>query len=254
MVLSSCSLRGVALGAGTPKVIVPLTATTLPALLTQADSVIAAAPDVVEWRFDFLENALQADELVAAGKALRSRLAETPLLATFRTADEGGEQVVAPEAYAALYEALIAAGVPDAVDVEIFRDEAVVDRIIAAAHAADVAARAADNAGERDDGVFPEDRFHRADILSQHYINQREQSVEDKKKAAEKERARDKSEDGIEYVDLEDYKPGGKFSDQPAPPPELEDVKEPAPAVATFEAAPASGGVELESSLWTELL
>ena len=35
-------------------------------------------------------------------------------------------------------EALIAAGVPDAVDVEIFRDEAVVDRIIAAAHAADV--------------------------------------------------------------------------------------------------------------------
>ena len=101
----------------------------------------------------------------------------------------------------------------------------------AAAHAADVAARAADNAGERDDGVFPEDRFHRADILSQHYINQREQSVEDKKKAAEKERARDKSEDGIEYVDLEDYKPGGKFSDQPAPPPELEDVKEPAPAV-----------------------
>ena len=33
----------------------------------------------------------------------------------------------------ALYEALIAAGVPDAVDVEIFRDEAVVDRIIAAA-------------------------------------------------------------------------------------------------------------------------
>ena len=38
----------------------------------------------------------------------------------------------------ALYEALIAAGVPDAVDVEIFRDEAVVDRIIAAAHAADV--------------------------------------------------------------------------------------------------------------------
>ena len=135
---SSCSLRSVALGAGTPKVIVPLTATTLPALLTQADSVIAAAPDVVEWRFDFLENALQADELVAAGKALRTRLAETPLLATFRTADEGGEQVVAPEAYAALYEALIAAGVPDAVDVEIFRDEAVVDRIIAAAHAADV--------------------------------------------------------------------------------------------------------------------
>ena len=73
-------------------------------------------------------------------------------------------------------------------------------------------------------------------------------------RAAEKERARDKSEDGIEYVDLEEYKPGGKCSDQPAPPPELEDVKEPAPAVATFEAAPASGGVELESSLWTELL
>ena len=55
-------------------------------------------------------------------------------------------------------------------------------------------------------------------------------------------------------MDREDYQPGGKFSDQPAPPPELEDGKEPAPAVATFEAAPASGGVELESSLWTELL
>ena len=128
------------------------------------------------------------------------------------------------------------------------------DLAFAAAHAADIMARAADNAGERDDGVFAEDRFHRADVLSQHYINQREKSVDDKKKAAEEERARDKTEDGIEYVDLEDYRPGGRLSDQPAPPPPVLELEEEAPAVATFGAVPASGGVELESSLWTELL
>ena len=64
-----------------------------------------------------------------------------------------------------------------------------------------------------EDVELPEDRFHRADASSSYYIQQREQAVKDKWDKADKEREeRKKNPDpNVEYIDVDDFKPGGKM-------------------------------------------
>lgn len=132
------TVRGTALGAGRPKVIVPLTGGTVLALLDQARAVVAAAPDVVEWRVDHLGSGEAAPDVVAAaGRELRAVLGDLPLLVSIRTAAEGGLAAVTDDAYVAAYRALLAAGVADLVDVEVMRGEATVRTLVDLAHAAD---------------------------------------------------------------------------------------------------------------------
>jgi 3-dehydroquinate dehydratase-1 len=131
------TVRGTVLGAGRPKVIVPLTGRTVPALLDQARDVVAAGPDLVEWRVDHLGpgDAAPAD-VVAAGRELRAALGGLPLLVTIRTAAEGGLAAVADADYVAVYRAVLGAGLADLVDVEVMRDEATVRTLVDLAHAA----------------------------------------------------------------------------------------------------------------------
>lgn len=129
--------RGVRLGTGRPVVIVPLTSATPTALLADARAVAAAGPDVVEWRVDHLDDAAP-DTVVAAGHALVAALDGLPLLVTVRTAAEGGRAAVDDPAYEGLLLAVLAAGVPDLLDVEVGRDAGTVARLVARAHAAGV--------------------------------------------------------------------------------------------------------------------
>lgn len=124
----------------------------------------------------------------------------------------------------------------------------------AAAHAARVAAELADATG--DDEQLPEDKFHKADIVSQHYIAQREAQASKKKEEA---RATDKAaEPDVEYLDIDKF----RHAPSPAPldddaPPSLE-VSEPAPP--TMLPAPSAvlaanaPDLTLASDLWAELL
>jgi 3-dehydroquinate dehydratase I len=131
------TVRGVTLGAGTPTVIVPLTARSTPELLEQAAPVVAAAPDLVEWRVDhLLAGGTDPDAVVAAGRALMGALGGLPLLATIRTGAEGGELPLPGDEYLAVYRALLDAGVADLLDVEVMH--ALAPEVIAAAHDAHV--------------------------------------------------------------------------------------------------------------------
>jgi len=65
---------------------------------------------------------------------------------------------------------------------------------------------------ERDESSeFPEDRFHKKDATSQYIINQREQAVKDKWAKHEKEKAERADDPNVEYIDVDDFKPGGKY-------------------------------------------
>lgn len=133
------TVRGTALGAGRPKVIVPLTASTTDELLAQAEAALAAGPDLVEWRIDHLGGgAVSPTVAVAAGRELRTALGDLPLLATIRTSAEGGLAAVTDDEYVAVYRAVLDAGLADLVDVEVMRDEATVRTLVGLAHAADV--------------------------------------------------------------------------------------------------------------------
>jgi 3-dehydroquinate dehydratase I len=106
-------LRGTTLGAGTPQVCVPIVAATPEDAVAAARALPDGAADVVELRLDHLTgSALDPGLARAAVAAVRAALPATvPLLATFRSAREGGAQAADDDAYAAIVDAVIGGAV-----------------------------------------------------------------------------------------------------------------------------------------------
>jgi 3-dehydroquinate dehydratase-1 len=134
--MKTVTLRGVEIGAGAPKVIVPIVGRTRAYILAQAAGLAALPVDMAEWRADFYEDVLDLEKTLDTLKALRAALGDLPLLFTFRTRREGGEREISPEDYRALNLAAARSGDADAVDVEIFSGDELVRQIIDAVHAA----------------------------------------------------------------------------------------------------------------------
>lgn len=118
--IRTVTLRGVEIGAGIPKIIVPVAAKTKDAILEKAREIMDCEFDCVEWRVDFYEAAAEVPKVLSVLKALRGVLGEKPLLVTVRTREEGGEIALDAESYTALNAAAARSGDADAVDVQIF--------------------------------------------------------------------------------------------------------------------------------------
>lgn len=131
-------VRNIAIGEGRPKICVPIVAPTKEAILQEAASFHQLPIDVAEWRADWFEHVFETDQVLETGRELRAVLGDIPLLFTFRTAKEGGEKTITPEAYASLNIAAAESGFADLIDVEIFTGDAIVRTIIDAAHKAGV--------------------------------------------------------------------------------------------------------------------
>ena len=128
-------MRGVTIGEGIPKIIVPVTGSTPEQLRAQVTALAGVPADMVEWRADHYRGLDDIHDVVAVARTLTEHLAERPLLFTCRTSAEGGQAAIDDKRYAELNTALIESGTADLVDVEYQRDRAAVDRIIAAARA-----------------------------------------------------------------------------------------------------------------------
>ena len=137
--MKTVTLRGLEIGTGTPKIIVPIVAPTQEGILSRAQELKEQPLHMVEWRVDFYESALNLTKVLETLRKLREVLTETPILFTFRTKKEGGEKEIDPEVYVSLNSAVALSGDADAIDVEIFSGDDVVKRCIAAAHEAKVA-------------------------------------------------------------------------------------------------------------------
>lgn len=127
-------VRGVRIGDGIPKICVPIVGTTRDEILAAAKSFESVKKDVVEWRVDWFEGVFDFAQVEAVMKELRQVLGNTPILFTFRTANEGGEKAIEPAAYAELNKRAAATGLIDLVDVEAFTGDEVVRDIIESAH------------------------------------------------------------------------------------------------------------------------
>ena len=128
-------LPGVTLGEGMPKVCVPVMGADARALRAAADAARAQA-DLIELRLDSVSPEMDAARLRAACRTVREAAQGTAILATMRTARDGG----AGDADAARYEALLVMlareRLCDALDVELSVGEAAFSRIARAAHEA----------------------------------------------------------------------------------------------------------------------
>ena len=136
--MKTVNIRGVEIGAGIPKICVPIVGVTKEEILAQAKSLQTLPVDVVEWRIDWFENVFDFDSLKDTLTDLRAALGDLPLLMTFRTSKEGGEKAIEPEAYAELNIKAAQTGLVDLVDVEVFTGDEIVSRIIREVHAAGV--------------------------------------------------------------------------------------------------------------------
>ena len=137
--MHTVKLGKVEVGAGQPKVIVPIVAPTRQSILDKARELTQYTMDVVEWRVDFYDDVFDIDTTVETGRQLKKQLGETPILFTFRTKKEGGEKDIDMETYTALNRAMAESGSVAAVDVEIFSGDDIVRRNIDNIHAAGAA-------------------------------------------------------------------------------------------------------------------
>lgn len=126
----------VELGTGAPAIVVPLVADDVTDLVEQAAAARLKA-DVLEWRIDHLRD-LSPEAVLTAGRALTQAADGTPVLATYRTAAEGGARRLdtGTQDYVARYRELLDARLVAAVDVETALGDAVVAQVVEAAHEA----------------------------------------------------------------------------------------------------------------------
>ena len=83
--MKTVMLRNVEVGVGVPKVIVPIVGKTREEILAKAEELRSVKLDVVEWRVDFYEDALNIGNVLETLKQLNMALGDIPILFTFRT-------------------------------------------------------------------------------------------------------------------------------------------------------------------------
>ena len=136
--MNTVKVRNVEIGAGIPKICVPIVGSTREEILSAARTIASMGTDVVEWRADWYQDVFDFQEVEKTAKMLREALGETPILFTFRTAKEGGEKAINTETYVALNQRIAKTGLVDLVDMEAFTGDEAVKQVIETAHACGV--------------------------------------------------------------------------------------------------------------------
>ena len=136
--MNTIKVRDIEIGAGAPKIIVPIIGVTKEDILNEAKTFDSIPVDVVEWRVEWFEHVFEFDKVEDVLKELRTALGNIPLLLTFRTKKEGGEKAIDTKDYKELNLRAAKTGYVDFIDVEIFTGDDVVREIIDGAHAAGV--------------------------------------------------------------------------------------------------------------------
>ncbi|MBJ9986949.1 type I 3-dehydroquinate dehydratase [Acinetobacter sp. S40] len=132
---SSYVVKNLAIGELPVKTIVPITAKTKEQAIAQA-KVIAENKDadIAEFRIDLLEFASDSKQVIALGQELNQILKNKPLLATIRTANEGGKLKVSDQEYEKIYSEYLKKPFMQLLDIEMFRDQAAVSKLTKLAH------------------------------------------------------------------------------------------------------------------------
>ncbi|WP_436870602.1 type I 3-dehydroquinate dehydratase [Acinetobacter courvalinii] len=118
------------------KTIVPITAKTREQAIAQAKVIAANADaDLAEFRIDLLNFASDRKQVIALGHELKQILGTKPLIATIRTRNEGGQLTISDADYGKTYQAYLQQPFMDMLDVEMFRDQRIVNDTVKMAHA-----------------------------------------------------------------------------------------------------------------------
>lgn len=131
-------IREMALGAGKPKICIPITGKNETELREEVSVVKTVCCDIVEWRVDHFEGIDDTEKVKETLEELKILLGRIPILFTCRTKKEGGEKDISSEDYIRLYREVIGTGNADLVDVEMMLGEEVCSTLLQCAHDNDV--------------------------------------------------------------------------------------------------------------------
>ena len=132
--MNTIKVRNLEIGTGMPKICVPIVGKTVPEILENAKSAVQAKADVVEWRVDWYEDVFSFECVEHVLRKLCEITGEIPLLFTFRTLQEGGEQAIELLAYQELNERAAGTKLVDLIDAELSSGEETVKKLIKTAH------------------------------------------------------------------------------------------------------------------------
>ena len=133
--MNTVKVRNIEIGAGIPKICVPIVGVTREEILAAAENIKSTKADVVEWRVDWYEDIFDFVKTEATMQALREVIGEMPILFTFRTSKEGGEKAIETGDYVKLNQNAAKTGLIDLVDVEAFTGDEAVKAVVETAHA-----------------------------------------------------------------------------------------------------------------------
>lgn len=131
--MKQINIKNIAIGKGMPKICIPVVAKNIDEVKSQAEEIAALPVDLIELRGDFLENYLESTYAVDAIKEIK-KIADVPVIYTFRTVREGGEQDISSVQYETLLKKILGSGMAELIDVEMFSGDDLVKDVIAYAH------------------------------------------------------------------------------------------------------------------------
>ena len=115
----------ITIGEGSPKICAPVVEVTQEDILEEGEKLaLSKGVDLIEWRIVFYDESSDISKILQTASLLRTVVGKKPLLATFRTKNEGGNKEIEESAYKDMLIAISESGDIDMVDIEVyFMDE-----------------------------------------------------------------------------------------------------------------------------------
>lgn len=127
-------VRNIELGAGIPKICVPIVAVNDEGIEEAAAAASEKNPDMIEFRGDLYEKLEDKEALINVLKKLRGILGDRVMLFTIRTVAEGGNADLTPAEYMDICSKVCESRLVDLIDVEVFMQEGLLDEMCKVAH------------------------------------------------------------------------------------------------------------------------
>ena len=131
-------VRNLKIGEGIPKICLPIVGHTQYEITSQAMTIAALRPDIVEFRADWYDECVSDEHLMEMLKLIRKLVDMTPLLFTFRTSNEGGIQEIEKDEYLRINKVAIERGLVDMIDIELMIGDKEIKDLVKLAHKNDV--------------------------------------------------------------------------------------------------------------------
>ncbi|GLB47368.1 3-dehydroquinate dehydratase [Philodulcilactobacillus myokoensis] len=132
--MTTLTINNLKIGAGKPKVCVPITAATSDEVIAEGSKLLTTSADLVLLRLDYLENIKDADKTIQTIQTLRHWTTGLPLIVDLRTKASGANIALSDEDIQSVLIQIITAKVADAIKIDDRLDPKIQNRIKNAAN------------------------------------------------------------------------------------------------------------------------